>query len=595
MHFPSPTQSFRRLFTRMARGWGQASHETLADEPPLRAEVYGVERLGRHALAVASSHRLSPRRSGGRLLARLIANERVLRATYALLSAAATREQNTTPASEWLLDNFYLIEEQIWSTRRLLPRSYLGRLPTLVSGPARDCPRTYGIALEMIAHTDGRVDLPVLDAFIDSYQAVAPLTIGELWAMPLMLRLALIENLRRVAIRILTARQHSDLAALWADRMLNVAETKPNDLILALADLARAEPPLSEAFLAEFTRTLQGHAPTVSLVTSWLEHRLAEQELVLEQMVLADGQAQAADQVSIGNSIGGLRFLAVQDWRDFVARHSVIEKTLSEDPAGVYPDMDFATRNRYRGTVEHLARLAGCTEEEASRTTLRCAREAATEAGPNPGPAQPRTAHVGYYLVDRGRSRLEQALGIRGTPWAACAKGLGRVTLGGYATAVLLATAAVFIGFWESTRADPLALGMLGLMAVPLGLCATQIGVSFVNWVASIVVRPQPLPRLSLPQGIPAEYRTLVAVPAMLTSPQEIELLLEGLEGRYLANRGEHLHFALLTDLVDAATEHMPEDDHSVQLACAGIERLNATYSSGRDDIFLQRELYSIR
>ena len=587
MHFPPPTQALRGLFSRMARGWGQASHETPPDEPPLRAEVFGVEQLGRHALAVARSHRLSPRRSGGRLLARLIDNERVLQETYAALGAAVTREQRTTPASEWLLDNFYLIEEQIRSTRRLLPRSYLGRLPTLAAGPARDCPRTYGIALEMIAHTDGRVDMPVLDAFIDSYQAVTTLTIGELWAMPLMLRLALIENLRRVAIRIMNARQHRDLAAQWADRMLNVAETKPNDLILALADLARAEPPLSEAFLAEFTRTLQGHTPTVSLVASWLEHRLAEQDLLLEQMVLADGQAQAADQVSIGNSIGGLRFLAVQDWRDFVARHSVIEKTLSEDPAGVYPDMDFATRNRYRGTVEHLARLAGCTEEEASRTTLRCARTAAMQAGPGAGLAQPRTAHVGYYLVDRGRGGLEQALGIRCTPWAACAKGLGRVTLGGYAAAVLLATAAVALGFWESIRADPMARGMLGLIAVPLAFCAWQIGVSFVNWIASILVRPQPLPRLSLLQGIPSDYRTLVAVPAMLTSPQDIELLLEGLEGRYLANRGDHLHFALLTDLVDAATEHMPEDAQRVQLACDGIERLNATYSSGRDDIFV--------
>jgi hypothetical protein len=138
------------------------------DEPPLRDELYGIDQLARHALSVAETDRLSTRRSTGKLLARLDENERVLVETYALVSAVATREQRTTPASEWLLDNFYLIEEQIDATRRLLPRSYLRRLPTLASGPAADCPRTYRIALELIAHTDGRVDMAVLDAFLAS-------------------------------------------------------------------------------------------------------------------------------------------------------------------------------------------------------------------------------------------------------------------------------------------------------------------------------------------------------------------------------------------------------------------------------------------
>ena len=557
------------------------------EEAPLRAELYGVEQLGRHALSVAHSHRLGRGKSSAKLLARLDANERVLLDTYSLVSAVATREHRTTPASEWLLDNFYLVEEQIWATRRLLPRSYLRRLPTLASGPAAECPRNYGIALEMIAHTDGRVDMPVLDAFISSYQTVTALAIGELWALPLMLRLALIENLRRVAMRIITTRNHRDLAATWADRILHTAETKPNDVILTLADMARADPPLSESFLAEFTRTLHGHPRAVGLVTNWLEHRLSAQGRNLEQMVLSEGQSQAADQASIGNSIGGLRFLALQDWRDFVARHSVIEKTLAADPAGVYLEMDFPTRNRYRGVVEHLARKARCTEEEAAGTALRFARDAASRSGSGAERAEQRTAHVGYYLIDRGRVDVERALGIRCTVWDASVPYLRQIRIGLYLAAVLLTTTLLASVFWRWSRSGGVAPIGLVLLAVPLAVCASQIGISLVNWLVSILVRPQPLPRLSLPLGIPPELRTLVAVPAMLTSPAEVERLLESLEARYLANRGAHLHFALLTDLVDAPTEQCPQDAGLVQLAGDGIIRLNQTYAPDDHDIFL--------
>jgi cyclic beta-1,2-glucan synthetase len=180
-----------------------------------------------------------------RLLPRLDENERVLIETYDLVTAAADQNRRIEPAAEWLLDNFYLVEEQIRAIRRLLPPSYSRELPRLASGPAASFPRVYGIALELIAHVDGRVDAASLNGFIASYQSVEPLKLGELWALPLMLRLALIENLRRVAVRIAVARRDRDLASDWAERMVSVVEKKPTDLILVLADMARANPPLS--------------------------------------------------------------------------------------------------------------------------------------------------------------------------------------------------------------------------------------------------------------------------------------------------------------------------------------------------------------
>ena len=347
------------------------------EEPPLRSELFNVEQLERHAKTLAASHQLATGRGTDKLIARLNENESILVQTYDLVTEAAKRKRRNSPAAEWLLDNFYLIEEQIRTARRHLPPSYSRELPRLANGPAATYPRVYGIALDLISHVDGHVDAVSLNSFIAAYQTVTPLKLGELWAVPIMLRLALIENLRRVAARMASSRRDRDLAADWAERMVQVVEQNPTDLILVMADMARANPPLSGAFLAEMTRHLQGQSPHFAFANSWLAQRLAEQGLTIEQLVQADGQAQAADQVSMGNSIISLRFLSSNDWRDFVEKHSLVEQILREDP--VYADMDFTTRDRYRHVVEEIAKRSPFSEQDVARKAIQLAEQRGSE------------------------------------------------------------------------------------------------------------------------------------------------------------------------------------------------------------------------
>lgn len=602
MHVPSLMDMVRRLVPRIitdkdatqlntpftAKGVGSPlrGERDLAGELPLRGELFSTEQLQRHARTVAGFHRLAGHHESGRLLTRLAENERVLLETYELMAAAARRGRRITPAAEWLLDNFYLVEEQIHSTRRLLPRSYLDQLPVLAS----DCPRTYRIAMELVAHTDGRVEATALDAFVASYQSVCPLTLGELWAMPLMLRLALIENLRRVAQRLAVSRHHRDIAADWSDRLLQAAEKRPADLVLALADMTQASPPLSGAFLADFTRTLQGHSPAFSLAATWLEHCLSGQGLTIEQMVLAEGQSQAADQVSIGNSIGSLRFLAVHDWRDFVTMHSIVERTLADDPAGVYARMDFTTRNRYYTCVEAIARRTSRPEEEVAQQAVALAREAATEATPSP-----RESHVGYWLIDAGRDRLLQELGCRFAgvaawfaPWRWCAAAMRRATLGLLFVTTVALTASGMLAFLAAAGLNGRSmLPAFPLLIVSLVLVTLHLAVGLVTWAATLIVRPHSLPRLDFKNGIPPEHRTLITVPAMLTDSATIERLLEDLEIRFLANRDLHLHFAIVSDLADATEQTLPADEPLIRQAMAGIDALNRRYAHEHDHFLL--------
>ncbi|MGE5385309.1 MAG: glucoamylase family protein, partial [Betaproteobacteria bacterium] len=552
------------------------SFDSVADEePPLRSELFNAEQMAQHGKHLAATHRLIERDLPDRLLSRLTDNERLLTDVCQSLVSVAAEKRGITPAGEWLLDNFYLIEEQIRTAKRHLPKRYSRQLPRLLHGPSAGQPRVYDIALETIAHGDARVDPESLSRFIVAYQTVTTLTLGELWAIPIMLRLALIENLRRVAARIAAGRKDRDLAASWARKMTGVAENDPRNLILVIADMARSRPPLTSSFVAELARQLHGRGAALALPLSWIEQGLAESHQTIEQLVQSEAQQQAADQVSIGNSIGSLRFLGAMDWNGFVETMSVVEQTLRCDPAGIYSRMDFATRDRYRHVVERLAKGSGTAEAEVAKRVVRLAHHAAAagEGGSD------ETAHVGYYLIDQGLRQLESSVGFRLSLDDRVERRVAKAPLLAYLGGALLLTLVLGSLLLMVALAD----GATGIRLVPLAalllLGLSHSGLSLVNWPVSLLVSPRALPRLDFSNGIPTESRTLVVVPSMLGSAREIELLLEGLEVRFLANRDDCLHFALLTDFRDAPQEKLPEDEALLRQAAEGIAALNAQYS----------------
>ena len=500
------------------RGNGLA-HEYAGDEPPLRSELFSADQMEQHGKTLAGSHKLSLERAPDRLLTRLAENEAVLIEACNLLTAAVTANRRIAPAGEWLLDNFYLIEEQIRTAKRHLPKGYSRELPRLANGPSAGLPRVYDIALETISHGDGRVDPESLSRFVAAYQTVTALKLGELWAIPIMLRLALIENLRRVGARIAAGRIDRNLADYWADQMMEIAEKDPKSLILVIADMARSNPPMVSSFVAEFARRLQGQSPALALPLTWIEQRLSESGLTIEQLVQSENQQQAADQVSISNSIGSLRFLGAMDWREFVETMSVVEQKLREDPGGVYGRMDFATRDRYRHVVEKIAKQSRLSESEVARKAIQLAHEGAAQAAKS---GDDRAAHVGFYLIDKGLPAA-RAHGA-GAPFRrrGAAENGRRFPLFLYLGAILLITA-ILTGSSAgqgARRRDGRDGWSCCRRSCPC-LCASHLAVALVNWLATLLATPHPLPRMDFSGGIPPESRTLVVVPTMLTSAPE--------------------------------------------------------------------------
>ncbi|MBN8728461.1 MAG: cyclic beta 1-2 glucan synthetase [Xanthomonadales bacterium] len=580
MRQPTPRRRSDSLASR-GRGEGTGGARGGADAP-LRSELLSLEQMEEHGRVLAGEHRLAPAGRSNDLLQRLGDNEAMLRASCEVLAGAIKSGHRITPAGEWLLDNLYLIDTQIRTARRHFPKRYNFELPRLERGASAGLPRVYDIALNAISHGDGRVDQDTLSRFVRAYQEIAPLTIGELWAIPIMLRLALIENLRRVAARVRSDRHDRNLAARWSEAMIDMVESDPKSLILVVSDMARSDPPMHGPFVAELVRRLQGHSASLALPLTWIEQRLREAGLTIDQLVNATNQEEAADQVSISNSIGSLRLLEATDWRAFVEGASIVEQTLRRDPAGVHARMDFSTRDRYRHQVERLAREARRGEPEVARLVVELA-EAAALAHPEPD-ARVRH-HVGHYLVDAGLAELRSRLGLRHrfARWRTHA-----VPFPAYFGALLGVGALLAIVPLHLLARTAPSWWLAAPMALAAVIGLSQLAVALVNLFAAVVVKPEPLPRMDLEAGIPAEAGTLVVVPSLLGSATEAGELVEDLEVRYLANRDPMLRFALLTDFSDAAGEEQAEDATLLGIVREGVKALNARHAHpGTDRFFL--------
>nr|WP_319540445.1 glucoamylase family protein [uncultured Methanospirillum sp.] len=569
----------KKIFVSRKEHTDKLSNREQIDRGPLRDELFSRDQLEKHAKEIAGCYRVDTRKGEDRLLPRLTDNEQVLLKTHKLLNTVIEENSPVAPAGEWLLDNFYLVEEQIRTARLHLPEEYSKELPHLANGPLEGYPRVYHIARELIAHSDGRIDTENLFAFIDAYQQVTPLKLGELWAIPIMFRLALIENLRRVADIISENRSDRDSANYWVDRMTRMAQHDPKSLILVIADMARSDPPLTSAFVAEMSRQLQGSSGPLLFALSWIEQRLSEKNQTPEQMISAEIQAQAADQVSFGNSISSLRLLDTSDWRTFVERLSIVEHTLRSDPADEYADMDFETRDRYRHVVEEIARNGGISEDLVAEKAVELASLARSRDKQNG-----RESHLGYYLIDDGREALENALLYHASGISQIKRsGLAHffpLYIGGIVSITLLVLYVVLSRFifldWFIT------LPILILLLFPV----SQAAMNVMNWACTLFFTPVSLPKMDYSKGIPGNRRTVVVIPTVLSGFSDISKLLDSLEVRFLANKEKNLYFTLLTDLKNAPAAQMPEDEKLVSLLSSGIENLNEKYREENPDTF---------
>ena len=578
----------------------RAEHRLVASEPTLRQELFSSEQMEAHGQWLAGKHQISESAQPDRLLKRLVDNEQVLSECCKRFSAVSSTSKSNLqigPAGEWLLDNYWLVEEQIHAIKKNMPRRYMEELPQVAKGPAQGLPRVYDIVLEHISHNDGRLDIGVLNRFVKAYQIKSALTMGELWAIPLVLRLALIENLRRVSTRVMSTWQDQNLAVKWADRMIEAVGKEGKSVVLVIAEMAASNPPMSSAFVAELARCMQGQSTAFVLPLTWIEELLAPFGLSVDKLIHQDTQQQAADQVTISNTLNSLRVISAQNWREFVEDVSLVEQALRTDPSGTYADMDFATRDHYRHIVEKLARKYRLEELEVAQKVVAVARDNMLSDDVKPRDFMGRiedisvVSHVGYYLIDDGRPLLKALLAQEGSTVSTSAReSLFNLkdtrSLLFYLGLTLGLTVLFSWPFYRLLVGNGWHWGWLAFSLAPVVVVASQLGLKLVNWLTTTLILPDFMPRMDYEKGLPPEMRTLVVIPTMLGSGSDIEKLADRLEVHFLANRDKNIQYGLLTDFKDAPEEVMPDDQELLYKAHQAIEHLNNKYPSRTVDYF---------
>ncbi len=535
---------------------------------------------------LARDQQVDPRpRRKAELLRRLEKARRRIHQAGSDLSGAVRLEQGLPPTAEWILDNEYVIESQARDVQRNLPRRYYRQLPALANEPYRGLPRIYGLAKALVSHTELRLDRENILAFGEAYQSVQTLSIGELWAIPQMLRIALIEAIQNLAAGALTELREREVADFWANRLMTANRRDPTHLFSILADLAETQPEPSPYFAAQLVDHLYDEEAALAPVQSWLE-RLYRKPLC--ELNLREQNRQTKDQIAVGNAFTSLRQLRLLDWRQIFEELSRVERCLRRDPSGVYYLMDFDTRDRYRRTIEELARGSGQAEEQVAQRAIDLAKAEVREAAD-----EEQRTHVGTYLVGEGRRKLarvlggREGLGFRLRRWVESRHAVVYFLGMGCLTAFLV-TLILLLGLKGLTP------GIRAVMALLLLIPASQLAVEVLNYLVTRLLPPRTLPKMDFEAaGIPDAFRTLVVVPMMLTDAESIRDEVEKLEIRYLANPENNLLFSLFTDYTDADQVRCEDDPQLLRTVTEGLEALNQRYGEGRFYLFHRERTWS--
>ena len=552
-------------------------------------ELFSVEKLEQYAMGLAEELQVTSRTKKGKSLRpELKKNSAELEEAYDSLAKAIRDKQIVSPAAEWFVDNFHIIESQIREIKLSLPDNYYYGLPQLTSGHLKGYPRVYAIALAIMSHTDSRIDPDTLQKFLTAFQRVAPLEIGELWAIVITMRFVLVQHLTVLAKRIVRSRANRDAANAFADKLfiyLHQGERTPSQVQDFMKSNLGDASTFSRSYMVQLIQRMRDQDDKVWPAQEWIDKELNKFKTDSGKVTQLELYRLAASQVTVGNIIGSMRLISSLDWRDFFERISLSDAILRQDPAGVYATMDFQTRDGYRHMLERISKRSELSEIEVAERVVEAAKS-----------STPVARHIGYHLIGAGRYDFQKSCGyrpyLRSKVHEAVLKNPTTVYLSLIVITTLLFLYPV-VNYYAQLARPQWELVLFTLLAL---LPASEIALSFINHYVTYLMKPHPLPRIDTEKGIPGTDKTMIVIPTLFTKELVVRELIERLEIHALANMDKSLSYALLGDFADAPTETLQTDDYFTRVALSGIAELNARYCQDegpRFHLFVRKRLWN--
>lgn len=489
-------------------------------------------------------------------------------------------KREVAPASEWILDNLYLIEKEYKHIKYNMPKTYYKNLPIIDKGIMKGYPRVYHIAVELVSHTDGNIDEDTIEKFVKAYQTNSVLTSGEIWALPIMLRIALIQNISKITEKIVFDSNEKEKADIIADRLISSVESKK--VTREIQEISKEDIDFTSHFTERLLKILRDNGVDSPEIYIWIDEKLELKETNSEKMINLDHQEQASYQFSIGNSINSIREVEALNWRESFERLSFVENVLRNDPANIYASMDFESRDYYRHKIEKLARVMKKPESFIAKKAIQCAKEAEMIEG------KEYEKHVGYYIIDNGVECLKSKSGFKDKGLNSIKNTTKRHSVQYYIGTIITGTIVMMLIFLSLSYINDTEkiLWRYIIAALVLIIPCSEIVTSFLNWSINNLSTPKFVPKIELEQGIGEENRTIVVIPTIIDTVQRAYELINSMEVYYLANLDKNLYFAILSDFKDSNEKENRDDKRIIEAALKDVERLNKKYCKDREDIF---------
>lgn len=538
------------------------------------------EELQKHASDIANYSVTKHTNCRRKLIKSLDISYRKIIQGYEYIDKTIEEKKEVTPASEWLLDNLYLIEKEYKHIKYNMPKSYYKNLPVIKEGIMKGYPRIYHIAVEIVSHINTKIDEDIIEGFIKAYQDNTILTSGELWALPIMLRIALIQNISKITDELVYYSKERIKADNIADKIINAIH-KDNSQE-EIKKIIKQEIEFSTQFTERLLKILRDNGVDNKEVNKWISDKLEIKETNWESIVNSEHIKQASQQFSMGNSIDSIREVESLNWRELFEKLSFVEKYLREDPLNIYSKMDFKSRDYYRHNIEKLSKRFKRSEIFIAKRAIECAKEA------NEVEEKDYKKHVGYYIIDKGIKILQQKIYGSDKVPNSFKDSLKDNCVAFYIGTIIVCTLIVigiFLGL-SYINDDEIRLWRYIIATIALLVPCSEIVISILNWTITNTITPNFIPKMEFKEGIGEDNKTIVVIPTIINNEKRAKQLVENLEVYFLANSDKNLYFAILSDFKDSNKEKEDDDKKILNVALKAVDELNKKYSKNSEDIF---------
>lgn len=532
-----------------------------------KSVVLDKEQLEKYLEMLASDHVLKEKSDRNTYpIPRMQENFAIITEVYNLLNEHIKLKIPIHPAGEWLLDNYYVIEETVKSIEKELTLKKYTNFLGIANGINYGFARIYVLATEIVSYTDSNITRDLLTELLKSYQEKKKLNMEEIWNIGIFLQIALIENIRNICERIYSAELQKYKVESIIERLV---ENKQKEE-LRFNKLGEYKTKVKEygemkyPFIEYMSFRLKSYGKKAYPFLNILEEQVNKMGIEVSEVIKKEHFDIAVKKVSMGNSITSIKAIQRINFIDIFEEINQVDEILKQDPANVYDKMDYKTKIYYRNTIKELSKKTKISEIYIAKKCLELAQG-----------KDGKKAHIGYYLIDKGNTELLELL--QGKRVKRCSNNK-KISIYIITKIIVSLVIAILFGLYIYRQTNTLWSFILTILLTYIPI--ETIFIQIVQYISNKLVKPKLVPKLDFQNGIPKESATFVVIPTIITKKEKIDEMMKKLEVYYIANKSENLYFALLGDVSASSKE---EEDFDEEISNYGLEhakKLNEKYPS---------------